>query len=526
MKHNYFNISVITIIVLIVLSGNVNAGIFSPKIDSIKIVFDKNQLVLPGESFKIGVISFHKKGKVKKTLGMKGGSVFWWRYKTKVVGGKNYGGKITVNQHLMPSKGKYISINVAPRRKPKLAKTILIPLNYETKINFAPTTQFDKAPGCSFKGEIISEFDNGVVRKFKNLRTKHDMQNFRIFTDGLSYRKGRFTIESDFTKIIDHQVLLWVTSLRNPEIIGSFSILLDYKHNYHLSFSGSSGFNGFNGTSGSGGSTGSDGSNGGHGEDGSNGYDGPDVGVWTDMYFDSTLNCRLLYVFAEDFYSGEEFKYLVNPDGGNLIVTSRGGDGGSGGNGGNGGDGGKGADGRIWYETKIEKRTVSKPFNETVTKKVKKTVYNSEGEPEEVEEEVTEVITVYRDVEEEYEVTIKHQEPGEDGGNGGHGGYGGYGGHGGYGGNIYLHFTDDAWAFANLIIASAPGGTGGSGGCSGSGGSGGFGGYGNPNGNSGSNGSSGSNGFSGSHGGNGQIYVNSTEEFFFYKTVAEKQPQE
>ncbi len=40
--------------------------IFTRKTDSIQIVIDKNQLVLPGESFKIGVISYHPKEKIHK----------------------------------------------------------------------------------------------------------------------------------------------------------------------------------------------------------------------------------------------------------------------------------------------------------------------------------------------------------------------------------------------------------------------------------------------------------------------------
>jgi hypothetical protein len=56
------------------ISGlNLQASVFSPsnKIDSIQIVFDNQQLVLPGESFSIGIISYTKNGKISKTKGMK-----------------------------------------------------------------------------------------------------------------------------------------------------------------------------------------------------------------------------------------------------------------------------------------------------------------------------------------------------------------------------------------------------------------------------------------------------------------------
>ncbi len=521
MKNFYFHFFLATLLLSVAQIENLSAGIFTRKTDSIQIIVGKNQLVLLGESFKIGVISYHPKEKIRKTKGIDGGSVLWWRYKTEVVGGENWGGKITVNPQLMPSKGKFISIKVYPRKKPKFAKTILVPLNYETEVAFRPTTEFDKAPDCSFKGEIISVFDNGLERAY-NLKSDLDTDNFLIFTNGLSSRKGKFTIEADFTKIENHRVDLEIVSRRNPEVSHTFSVLLDYKHDYNLSFYGSSGLNGFDGFDGTNGIFGSNGGNGAPGGWGESGYDGPDVGVWADMYFDSTLNCNLLYVFSENFQTGEEFKYLINPDGGKISVTSEGGDGGNGGNGGDGGNGGKGADGEIWYETKIEKRMVSKPFTETVTKKVKKIVINNEGKQEEIEQEVTELITVYRQVEENYEVKIMHQKPGQDGGNGGCGAYGGDGGHGGFGGNIFLYFTNDAQEFEKSIVAQSFGGSGGFNGSGGSEGSGGQGGNGNPNGSCGFPGNPGSSGFMGSSGYSGNILKGSTKEFFFYGQVVEK----
>lgn len=50
---------------------------FAPKMDSIQIVFDDQQLILPGKSFQIGIISYYKNGKIRKTVGMEGGSVWW-----------------------------------------------------------------------------------------------------------------------------------------------------------------------------------------------------------------------------------------------------------------------------------------------------------------------------------------------------------------------------------------------------------------------------------------------------------------
>lgn len=513
---NLLKISLLSIF-LFLLFEPVNAGIFSFNPDSINISFDKNQLVLPGETFKIGVTSFHPKGKIKKTKGQKGGSVFWSRYNVEVVGGTFSHGKIQVNSKLTPSKGKYISLKVWPIKKKKLLQTILIPLNYETKISFVPTTKFDKAPGCSFKGRIVAQFNNGVVRKYSDVKKKNIAGVYEIYTYGIDWKKKWFGIDSDFRNIVNHEVAVSVVSVRNPDVACDYAIKLDYKHNYQLY---SRGFSGFRGEDGADGVCGYSGGNGQHGEYGYNGgvgEDGHDFGVWTDRYFDSTLNCTLLYTYAQDFISGQEYYYLINPDGGSLTVVSRGGDGGEGGDGGDGGDGGNGEDGRIWYETVNKTRTVKKPFTKQVKKKVTKTSVNEKGETVTTEEYVTEEVTVYKDVEETYQVQIKHQERGQDGGHGGDGGGGGLGGLGGWGGNIQLFFTDDAYEYQYCIEAESVGGNGGINGDGGRGGLGGYGGHGDPNGNNGQSGWDGPEkmGWS-SDGYDGGVTVQHTDEFFFY----------
>ncbi len=484
MKQSYHNILFITALFIFLCPTPVRSGIFSRKTDSIKIVFDSNQLVLPGEQFKIGVVSYHKKGKVRKTIGTKGGSVFWWRYCVEVIGGESSGGKITVSPKLYPSKGKYISIKIWPRKDKKLAQTLLVPLNYETQISFKPTAPFDKAPGCFIKGEIVARFNNNQIRTY-DLRSRDTERIFKLNSNGILLRRNRLQIEPDFRYIVDHSVGIWGHSLRNPDASFNYSFMLDYIHDYTLALSGTDGQWGFDGTDGFSGTNGHNGSDGGPGSNGGPGCDGPDIGVWVDNYFDSTLNCNLLYVYAENYQTGKEYYYLINPRGGNLTVRSMGGDGGRGGNGGDGGNGGRGPDGRVWYETITKTRIVKKPFTETVTKTVKKRRTTGTGEEEEYEETVTEQITVYKDVKETYQERVKHQERGGDGGDGGNGGAGGLGGSGGWGGNIYLNFTDDARVFTDRITPLSIGGDGGINGNGGNGGAGGSGGSGDPDGRNG-----------------------------------------
>ncbi len=494
------------------------AGVLlGPKMDSIQIVFDNQQLILPGESFQIGIISYYRKGKIRKTIGLSGGNVWWWRYKVDVSGGTDFSGRISVNEELLPSKGKYIAIKVWPRKQPELSKEILLPLNYEIKIEYRPTSGFDKSPGGQIKGELLSEFNNGQTRICTDLRNSRESGYFQFSGKGGSWKNGKFTIDPDFTQINEHRSSIIVNSLRNKTVADTFSVLLDYKHAYKLNFSGSSGAPGFPGMNGSSGSAGNNGYHGQAGQDGEFGSDGPEIGVWADLYRDSLLNCDLLYVYAQNLWTGEKFCYLINPEGGKLDVSSNGGSGGFGGSGGNGGNGGDGLEGEKWIEKHIEKRTIKKPVTKMVIRKEKQKKTDSEGKEYEVEVDVEVAETGYVDEVVDVEVEVVKQGPGGRGGDGGWGGPGGLGGQGGYGGNITLYFTDDAKPYQHLIKARSEGGTGGMHGSGGIGGSGGRGGFGNPNGQSGSGGQSGPSAMGWADSGHsGQIKIGSTEEFFYY----------
>jgi len=514
MKQKYIYI-LIPFLVFIMFPDPIFASFFSSKTDSIQIVFDSRQLVLPGESFEIGIISYRHNGKVLKTFGMEGGSVFWWKYVVEVTGGTNRSGKISVNEKLMPSKGKYIGLKVYPKKHPEQAKKLLIPLNYETEIFFRPTVPFDKAPGGVIEGALVSKFDNGVTRVLKKVNNSGESDNFRFYVTGGYWKRGKLFIDPEFLNIENHRVSLITNSLRNTSVSDTFAVTLDYKHNFHLYFQGNSGFFGFSGTDGSSGFSGSDGCNGGFGQDGGSGENGPDIGVWADLYFDSLLNCNLLYVYTENFWTGEEHRYLVNPEGGSFSVTSNGGDGGSGGDGGDGGDGGNGHDGEIWYEYKQVEKVVKKPQTRKVEKKITKKVTGPDGKEKEVEETVWEDEIYYVDVVETETITIRHQQPGERGGDGGNGGGGGFGGPGGDGGDIYFYFTDDSRPYENLFSARNKGGSGGMHGNGGKGGRGGHGGSGEPNGPDGFSGQQGPSAIGWAETGwSGKIYKDSTEEFY------------
>ena len=506
-------------LILLVLTG-LSLAAFSFKTDSVRVEFDHSQLVLPGEEFSISVISYHSKEKIRKTRGTPGGNVSWGRYNVSVTGGEFRGGKIYVSEKLVPSKGKYIAISVSPEKHPELIKELLIPLNYEKSVEFIPDEPFDKSPGSVIEGWVVSTFNNGTERSFKKLNNSSQSANFRFETSGGNWEKGKFIVDSNILDIENHTASLVVTPVLNPEIADTFSVLLDYKKHLAVNFNATVGSWGIAGSQGGNGAPGCNGGNGGFGQDGEPGNNAPDVGIWADLYYDSILSCNLLYVYTLNFWNDAENFYLLNPEGGSLNVTAAGGNGGSGGDGGRGGNGGNGRDGEIWFETVLVKK-YNVPQTRFITKKVKKLVTDAKGNVTEVEVDVVTTETYYVDWAVDVEVSIHHQEPGENGGNGGFGGGGGLGGDGGDGGNIWFYFTIDAAPYENLFTADNQGGSGGFHGSAGSGGNGGNGGLGNPAGNRGMDGSSGSSAFSitAGSGRNGKVFKENTDEFFFY-TVA------
>ena len=174
MEMNRFSLFSFCIFLLAVTIEPVRVYAFSHKIDSIQIVFDNQQLVLPGETFNIGILTFYTNGRISKTRGMKDGTAFWINYKVEITGGTYNSGHILVDDKPDQFVRNSVIIKAYPRRQPELAKVIAIPLNYETSIRFQPITPFDKAPGSQFKGELIVTYNNGIQRVYKDLQSKKE----------------------------------------------------------------------------------------------------------------------------------------------------------------------------------------------------------------------------------------------------------------------------------------------------------------------------------------------------------------
>lgn len=163
---------------------------------------------------------------------------------------------------------------------------------------------------------------------------------------------GKIKLDKDPRAYAGKPVHLRITSISNPERSTEVDLPVRYDVAFEARFSGSSGMSGMPGLDGSTGSSGSNGSadlqnpspggdggrggDGGNGSNGGNGGDGPEVQVHVTLLPGTSL----LQVRVE---AGKAVHYfLVDPNGGSLLIRSDGGSGGSGGKGGRGGSGGSG----------------------------------------------------------------------------------------------------------------------------------------------------------------------------------------
>jgi hypothetical protein len=432
--------------------------------------YNQNVLRIPENSLSIGITTYLKSGNVIQTKGFLGGKDKWCKYKVLVKGG-NYGnGKIKISKSFNYQKNDSLELSIFKRthflgKRNKFVLSTKIPFNYETGIEIIPAGDYKKAPGSRIRFGVIEKFDNGSSRVIWANSKSYDLRPFfnnkefarkfsgNIYTpvDGViiipkggDISFGDFVVEDDPDAITNHSVKLIALLAKHPAISDTFRLLMDYKDNYVFDRSPGSAFWG------------------------NNGKHGHDLDVFVDVYFDTIINARLMYVDIKDLYEEKSYHYMVNTQQGSLKIVSRGQDGGWGETGERGYDGANGTDG-AWYTRRV---------------RVNDSTYT----------------------------TVTEQGPGGNGGSGGPGGPGGPGGDGGDGGFIYISYTHYAEPFLNMIEALSLPGSGGWGGSGGSGGLGGRGGKGNPPGHSGANGPDGPSGPNGVEGVKGQIIYTRIED--------------
>jgi hypothetical protein len=171
--------------------------------------------------------------------------------------------------------------------------------------------------------------------------------DFTIAVTGGTFSEGAVTISSNLSEIKNYEVKITASSVKNPEVKTELIIKLNFKGTTVAAFDGVYGKGGRQGAMGAKGPnavTSSDQAGaagmGGPGGQGGNGGPGQNIEVYAKLQFDARLNKEMLYVLVKSKTSGQQQLFLVDPDGGKIIVTANGGEGGSGGYGGQGGAGG------------------------------------------------------------------------------------------------------------------------------------------------------------------------------------------
>jgi hypothetical protein len=431
-------------------------------------------LLLSGSSHKIGFTAYTDEGKILRTTGFLKGTLRWSDFKVETGNARYSSGKVSIPKTKVDENLLFIPFKIRLKYQPEKIFYDTLWMNFEKEISIYPINTFKKSPGAKVLFGMDVTYNNNKEVSYHSLsNVKKAMTAYEVLVKGGAYRDGAFTISNNIFENTDHKPGFMVRLLKNPDVFTTMDILLDYKDQYSIYGDGNSGMGGFSGSNGSSGLTGEHGQS---GEDGKNGYDGNyghDIDVFADMYFDSILNTNLMKVFVDDLTTKKQHHFLINPNGGNLMVNANGGYGGLGGFGGWGGDGGNGFKGEMYTDY--------------------------------VNDEVATKDTAGQEHKEIVPRAIQRQKKGGEGGFGGSGGYGGAGGNGGDGGHVILYYTPAVKSQLYLIQCIVHGGDGGRGGSGAHGGDGGKGGEGNPKGRNGLHGKNGVEGVSGYSGRQGIV---------------------
>ena len=451
---------------LTTIGSAVEDGLFGKKLKkkprSLQIVFDEEDLRIPNGYFLIGVHAEMPDGTFQRTRNL-GGRLSISNFDFHIEGGRYIAGKIWINAK---NRTGFVLVKVTARKYPDVTAVLKIPMHKEVQLLVKQKGQGAAAPGEKYRISVNAVFDNGQQLKVGS--SKLPFNHYRIEVTGGTFKRGMINITDDPDRIIDHRVTVNIVPLANPVGASTAVYQLDYKKHYRFFNTGFFGFSGTNGCDGRDGWAGQFGQNGTDGAPGQHGDHAPPVDVYLNAYFDQHLGGDILVaeVVSEQKYQ----KYLINPEGGSLLVTATGGNGGDGGAGGHGGRGGDGQDGKVRF----------------------------------IKEQISD--STYREV--------KEVGPARDGGDGGDGGFGGDGGTGGNGGDIFVHFTLAAEPYLSLLSFDNDGGLPGCGGREGVGGAAGSGGAGEPNGHQGHHGRDGVRGHDGYQGLPGRVIYNLVFDHF------------
>lgn len=419
-------------------------------------------LMIPGTRHEIGLVVFTSDNHIYRTTGFLDGRLRWKNFEVEADGATFSLGKISITRSDSAFYKSGIPVRFYSVYEPDKVFTDTIRMDYMTEIKLFPTNKFRAIPGDDVEFGMEIFYQNGIRQTYKSLsKIDHFEDDFDVKVRSSRFKKSEFYIFDDPAEIVNHKSGVMVQSKWNPQIYDILEVLLDYRAQYRYSGSGMWGMNGFWGSSGSSGGMGEHGRPGQDGEPGKPGDYGHDLDVYVDAYQDTILHTTLIKVNIFDVNTRKSKRFMINPDGGSLYVSARGGDGGNGGDGGRGGNGGTGRVGA------------------TYTEEVKEIIVVKDTSGRAIQKEITKTVT--------------RQRPGEEGGRGGEGGWGGPGGPGGNGGYVIVYFTPTSEPYLKYLDIDTRGGDGGRGGIGGAGGEGGAGGSGNPYGRKGRDGRNGVN---------------------------------
>ena len=204
------------------------------------------------------------------------------------------------------------------------------------------------SPGGQLRIGVVATNKRGKVKRTRGYADgKQKWSNYAVTVyGGRMVGEGLVLIESDPAQIQGHQVQIHVQSRKDPKLLSHISLPLTYQAAQAADFSGEQGSD----TKSRGGRVvplrifGSGVASGKEGYAGEPGQHADSIHVYVKAEEDSLLAFPVLKVEVRSSEGDRVERYLINPDGGSLLILADGGIGGT------GGEGGPGTDGRDGIE--------------------------------------------------------------------------------------------------------------------------------------------------------------------------------
>lgn len=322
--------------------------------------------ILPGDDFTFTLIVTYDDGKEKSIKSSS--SKFRNEFLTETKGCSFQSGKLVINKLRRQIPNNKSVLKVISKDDKSLTAERTFTIAYFKKL----TLKYDRSylnvgDHLNLLLEATTNTDE-IVRLDKNSYTRK-WSWFDISTSkGAVFDKGAIVVANDVRQFECDTITLTVFPENADSLKQVFRFILNYNHTYTANFNGADGKDGADGNKSSAASP-----DGGDGVDGDRGNDGENLFVYIDNH---PCNQNLLKIEVRDTTNNKIEYFIINKNGGRLVINSEGGkggdggdgahgekgksagkrrqpeDGGNGGNGANGGDGGNGGIIRIYSSLK------------------------------------------------------------------------------------------------------------------------------------------------------------------------------